>query len=84
MSSTQRAICPITCVFVEIFRKIPKWGGVFFNPKGGGGSSQMITVLQRGVLEHDYSVPRILGYYISNIISMDLTKNQASFLVGKN
>ena len=50
----------------------------------GGGSSQMITVLQRGVLENDYSVPRILGYYISNIISMDLTKNQASFLVGKN
>ena len=33
----------------------------------------MITVLQRGVLEHNYSVPRILGYYVSNIISMDLT-----------
>ena len=58
------------------------WGGVSPNDYSvtkGGGSSQMITVLQRGVLENDYSVPRILGYYISNIISMDLTKKSGFF-----
>ena len=27
----------------------------------------------------DYSVPRVLGYYISNIISMDLTKKSGFF-----
>ena len=35
----------------------------------------MITVLHRGGPENDYSVPRILGYYIRNIISLDLTKS---------
>ena len=35
----------------------------------GGGSIQMITVLHTGVSENDYSVPRILGSYIRNIIS---------------
>ena len=44
----------------------------------GGGSSQMITVLRRCVPENDYSVRRILGYYIRNIISIDLTKNSGS------
>ena len=43
----------------------------------------MITVLQRGVLENDYSVPRILGYYIRNIISIDLTKRSDLFLIDK-
>ena len=38
---------------------------------GEGLSSSMITVLHRGVLENDYIVPRILGYYIRNIISID-------------
>ena len=44
----------------------------------------MIAVLHRGVPENDDSMPQILGYYIGNIISIDLTKIQASFLVDKN
>ena len=44
----------------------------------------MITVLHRGVLENYYRVSRILEYYIRNIISKDLTKDQVSFLVDKN
>ena len=34
----------------------------------------MITVLHRGGLANDYSIPWILGCYIRNIISKDLTK----------
>ena len=34
----------------------------------------MITVLHRGGLANDYGIPLILGYYIRNIISKDLTK----------
>ena len=49
---------------------------------GWGESSQMITKLQRGVLENDYSVPRILGYYIRNIISIDLKKKNPGFFFG--
>ena len=45
----------------------------------GDLAKQSIKVLQRGVLENDYSVPPILGYYISNIISMDLTKKSGFF-----
>ena len=42
----------------------------------------MIRLLHWGVPENDYSVPQILGYYIRNIISIDLKKKiQASFLV---
>ena len=32
----------------------------------------MITVSHRGVPENGYSVRQILGYYIKNIISIDL------------
>ena len=39
-----------------------------------GGSSQMITVLDRGGLANDYGIPRILGYYIRNINPIELTK----------
>ena len=49
-----------------------------------GGSSQLITVLHRGVPDNDYSVPQILGYYIRNIISIDLTENLGFFFVDKN
>ena len=35
----------------------------------------MITVLHRGGLANDYSIPWILGCYIRNNISKDLTKN---------
>ena len=35
---------------------------------------QMITVLRRGGLANDYGIPWILGFYIRNIISKDLTK----------
>ena len=48
----------------------------------------MLTVLHRDAPENNHSVPQILGYYITdvirNIISIDLTKIQASFLVDKN
>ena len=45
-----------------------------------GWSNQIITVfIQRGVLEHDNSVPQFLGYYIGNIISLNLTKNAGLF-----
>ena len=59
-----------------------------------GGSSQMITVLHRandyaviitvlhrGGPPKDYSLPRILGYYIRNIISIDLTKKSDFFIL---
>ena len=36
----------------------------------------MITVLRKGGLASDYGIPWILGYYIRNIISKDLKKNQ--------
>ena len=39
----------------------------------------MITVLHRGVPENDYNVPQILGYYIRNMISINLTKNSGFF-----
>ena len=39
------------------------------------GVLQMITVLHRSGLENKNSNPRILGYFIRNIISIDLTKN---------
>ena len=39
-----------------------------------GVGQQMVTVLHRGVLANDSSIPWILGYYIRNIISIDLTK----------
>ena len=42
----------------------------------------MITLLHRGVPEDDYSVPRILGYYIRNIISIDLKKKNPGFFFG--
>ena len=42
----------------------------------------MITVLHRGGLANDYSIPWILGCYIRNIISKDLTKKHI-FSVGK-
>ena len=42
----------------------------------------MITVLRRGGLANDYGIPWILGYYIMNIISKDLTKKQ-TFSFGK-
>ena len=35
---------------------------------------QMITVLNRDGLANDYDIAWILGYYIWNIISIDLTK----------
>ena len=44
----------------------------------------MIMVLHRGSLGNDYSVPRILGYYIKKIISIVLNKIQISYLVDKN
>ena len=47
-----------------------------------GESGQLITVLHTGGLANDYDVPLILGYFIRNIISIDLTKNQI-FSVGK-
>ena len=41
---------------------------------------QMITVLiRRGGLANDYGIPWILGYYIRNIISKDLTKKKTYF-----
>ena len=43
----------------------------------------MITVLHRGGLANDYSIPWILGCYIRNIISKDLTKKNILFSVGK-
>ena len=43
----------------------------------------MITVLPRGGLAKDYSIPRILGYSIRNIISIDLTKKIRFFSFGK-
>ena len=49
------------------------WGG------GCWGSSQMITVSHRVGPENYYSVPRILEYYIRNMISKDLTKNSVFF-----
>ena len=39
----------------------------------------MITILRRGGLANDYGIPWILGYYIRNIISIDLTKIQIFF-----
>ena len=46
----------------------------------GEGFFQMITVLHRGVPENGYSVRQILGYYIKNIISIDLAnKNRLLF-----
>ena len=39
----------------------------------------MVTVLQRGGLANDYGIPRILGYYIRNIISIDLTTKSDFF-----
>ena len=43
----------------------------------------MITVLHRSGLTNDYSIPRILGYSIRNIISIDLTKKSIFFSFGK-
>ena len=43
----------------------------------------MITVLHRGGVSNDYGTPLILGCYIRNIISRDLTKKSDLFLVGK-
>ena len=45
----------------------------------GGGSLQMITVLHRGGVSNDYNTPWILGCYIKNIISRDLTKKSDFF-----
>ena len=39
----------------------------------------MITVLHRGGLANDYSIPRILGYSKRNIISIDLSKKSDFF-----
>ena len=43
----------------------------------------MITVLHRGGLANDSSIPRILGFYIKNIISIALTENSDFFSIGK-
>ena len=59
------------------------------------GVSQMITVLHRGGLEYDYGItgggptndygiPWTLGYYMRNIISIDLTKKSDFFQLVKN
>ena len=45
---------------------------------------QMITVLRRGGLANDYGIPWILGYYIRNIISKDLTKKTYFFQLVKS
>ena len=42
----------------------------------------MVTVLHRGGLANDSSIPWILGYYIRNIISIDLANIQI-FSFGK-
>ena len=42
----------------------------------------MIKASHRGVLEGDYRVRRILGYYIRNIISIDLKKKNPGFFFG--
>ena len=44
---------------------------------------QMITVLHGGGVSNDYGTPWILGCYIRNIISRDLTKKSDFFSVGK-
>ena len=44
---------------------------------------QMITVLHRGGVSNAYGTPWILGCYIRNIISRDLTKKSDFFSVGK-
>ena len=36
----------------------------------------MITVLHRGGPANGYGIPRIIGYYIRNITSIDLKKNR--------
>ena len=43
----------------------------------------MITVLHGGGVSNDYGTPRILGCYIRNIFSRDLTKKSDLFSVGK-
>ena len=43
----------------------------------------MITVLHRGGLANDYSIPRILGYSIRNIISIDSDSEIRFFSFGK-
>ena len=48
------------------------------------GSSQMITVLHRGGVSNDYDTPWILGCYIRNIISRDLTKKSDFYQLVKN
>ena len=48
--------------------------------EGGGG---LATLLHRGGQENDYSVSQILGYYIRNIMSIDLTKISGLFFVNK-
>ena len=47
----------------------------------GGGSWQIITILRRGGPENDYSLSQILGYYIRNMISIDLTINSDFFFI---
>ena len=47
--------------------------------KRRGGSGQMIKVLHRGGLKNNYSAPRILGYSITNFISIDLTESSDFF-----
>ena len=47
-----------------------------------GVGQQMVTVLHRGGLANDSSIPWILGYYIRNIISIDLANIQI-FSFGK-
>ena len=43
----------------------------------------MVTVLHRHGLANDSSIPWILGYYIRNIISIDL-KKKSIFLFGRS
>ena len=48
-----------------------------------GVGRQMITVLHRGGLANDYSIPRTLGYSIRNIISIDSDSEIRFFSFGK-
>ena len=45
-----------------------------------GAGKQMVTVLHRGGLANDYSIPWILGYHIRNIISKDFSVSKKSVL----
>ena len=65
---------------VHILRNRGCWGGLSkWLQYYIGVVRQMITVLHRGDVANDYGITWILGYYIRNFISLEMTKKSDFF-----